>query len=456
MCFFYKLKSKFLTIIFSLLIGLSCMPSICAAQISPSTHVTYYQHIRPLISQNCVPCHKPGGAAPFSLLTYNDVNSRAHTIVAVTQSKYMPPWKADSHYRSFANERLLTIEQIALIRRWVEIGAPLGAVHKLQKSSSITSEHTKPNLVPDLVLHPSQRFYILGNNEENFVLYKIPFELPAGQAVRAVEFVAGNRHLIHHANYAIQSVSSNIDIYKGEPYLISDQFSSNMREYLPFMHDLVHYGGWVPGTSMQEFPSGVGFTMPSRGVILLTVHYGPSPIDTSDLSTINLYYARQPVRRTLQAISIGSAGAGKISPPLDIPADSVKTFNATWTVANDISLLYIWPHMHLLGQKFKAWATTPTGQVIPLVNIPAWDFRWQEAYRCKQMIHLTAGSIITVKGTYDNTRNNPQNPFSPPRRIISQYLMESRSEMLNLVLLMLPYQTGDESRPLNWSSKNGR
>jgi hypothetical protein len=429
------------------LISAFCLP-ISSAQVLDKSAITYNLHIKPLITQHCAPCHRPGGAAPFSLLNYSDVNSRAHTIVAVTQSKYMPPWKADPHYRSFANERLLTAEQIALIRHWVEMGAPLGTVQPKPNISKTISRPINLAPSPDLILHPSRRFYILGNNEENFVLYKIPFEIPKGQAVKAVEFVPGNRKLVHHANYAVQSVANNIDIYQGNDYVMSDQFLNNMREYLPFMRDLVHYGGWVPGTSQQEFPTGVGFTLPTRGVILLTVHYGPSPIDTSDLSTLKLYYAKKPIQRKLQAISIGSAGAGTLSAALDIPADSIKTFNATWTVPNDISLLYIWPHMHLLGQKFKAWATIPSGKVVPLVDIPAWDFRWQESYRCRQMVHLPAGSVITVRGTYDNTSQNPNNPFSPPRRIISQNLMESRGEMLNLVLLMLPYQAGDEHKGL--------
>ena len=417
---------------------------VSSAQAQTKGPITYSEHIGPLITQHCTPCHRPGGEAPFSLLTYDDVNSKAHTIVAVTQSRYMPPWRADPHYRSFANERLLSEEQIALIRKWVEGGAPLGTPRKAQKLAAAAEAAMGP--APDLILRPTRAYRMTGNNAENFVLFKIPFELPAGKAVRAVEFVPGNRQLVHHANYAVQAVTTDIDIYKGSDYLVSDQFLTNMREYLPFMSDLVHYGGWVPGTSRQEFPAGVGFTMPTRGVVLLTVHYGPSPVDTTDLSTIKLYYARQPVQRTLEAVSIGSAGAGSISPPLVIPADSIKSFNATWTVAKDVSLLYIWPHMHLIGKQFKAWATAPSGEVIPLVNIPAWDFRWQEAYRCRELIHLPAGTVITVRGTYDNTAANPSNPFSPPRRIISQDLMESRSEMLNLVLLMLPYQAGDENR----------
>jgi hypothetical protein len=104
--------------------------------------------------------------------------------------------------------------------------------------------------------------------------------------------------------------------------------------------------------------------------------------------------------------------------------------------------------MHLIGKKFKAWATTPEGKEIPLVSIPEWDFRWQESYQFRQLIKIPKGSIIRAEGTYDNTSGNPNNPFSPPQTIISQDLMETRSEMLNLIMIFLPYQKGDEIKSI--------
>ncbi|WP_167856534.1 cytochrome c [Hymenobacter metallicola] len=407
--------------------------------------VTYTEHIAPIIAANCVVCHKPAGAAPFSLLTYPDVARRAKTIQHVTETRYMPPWKADPHYVSFANERQLTDEQIQLIKTWAGTGALKGP----DKKAPVPVAAAGVNLgSPDLVLKPKQAFRIKGDGNENFVLFKIPFELPAERAVQAIEFAPNNRRLLHHVNYAVQKVGPEIDIYKGSDYVVSDQFLSNMREFQPLMKEVAYYGGWIPGSTTQTFPAGVGFTMPKRGVILLTVHYGPSAIDTADWSQVKIHFTKNPIKREIQSVSLGSAGIGKIDPPLIIPADSVKKFRIRLEVAQDLSLLYVWPHMHLLGKSFKAWATTTDGKQINLINIPEWDFRWQEAYRFRQMQHLPKGSVIMVEGVYDNTANNPNNPFSPPRMVISQDLMETRSEMLNLIMLYLPYQAGDENKKI--------
>ena len=78
---------------------------------------TYYKDIAPIILSNCAPCHQPGEAAPFSLLTYEDVAKRASFIKKVVNSHYMPPWRADGSYRHFANERGLNDAQIGLLSR---------------------------------------------------------------------------------------------------------------------------------------------------------------------------------------------------------------------------------------------------------------------------------------------------------------------------------------------------
>ena len=76
---------------------------------------TFSETIAPILYDNCVTCHRPGEAAPFSLITYEDVAKRAKLIVKVTGSRYMPPWRAAHGFGDFADERRLTDEQIDVI-----------------------------------------------------------------------------------------------------------------------------------------------------------------------------------------------------------------------------------------------------------------------------------------------------------------------------------------------------
>ena len=99
--------------------------------------VTFTRDVAPIIFEQCASCHRPGGAAPFALVTYDDVARRARTIEAAVRSRVMPPWKPDPGYAEFAGERRLTDAQIALIQRWIEQGAVEGEPTGIPQPSPI-------------------------------------------------------------------------------------------------------------------------------------------------------------------------------------------------------------------------------------------------------------------------------------------------------------------------------
>src|SRR5262245_25048685 len=84
--------------------------------------VTFARDIAPIVHRSCTPCHRPGGAGPFDLVTFDDVRRRAATIVRVTSSGYMPPWKPAGH--GFLGERRLTASEIKAFERWNASGLP--------------------------------------------------------------------------------------------------------------------------------------------------------------------------------------------------------------------------------------------------------------------------------------------------------------------------------------------
>ena len=88
--------------------------------------VTFTRDVAPIVFEECASCHRPSGAAHFSLTTYEEVKSRAAQIAAATRSRAMPPWKPEPGYGTFAGERRLTDAQIATIQQWVSEGAPEG------------------------------------------------------------------------------------------------------------------------------------------------------------------------------------------------------------------------------------------------------------------------------------------------------------------------------------------
>ena len=430
-------------------IALTALLLIVAA-VSHAQDPTYYKDIAPVILANCAPCHQPGEAAPFSLLTYEDVAKRASFIKKVVTSHYMPPWRADGAYRHFANERTLTDAQIGLIAKWVDNKAPAGKPTDAPPAPHNLVRGTLYDRKPDLTLTTSDSFHLPGDNIERFVIYKIPFELQDSASVEAIEFVCTNKKLIHHANYAIQSVpDKSIDLYKTVPFVnATDDDRTKVDQYMPYRQFMSYYGGYIPGTSYEYFPKAFGWVMPKRGVILLTVHYAPSATDETSICGVNLFFKKTPVTRTMKVVSFGSGGIGEvqIEPIFYIKANTVQTFHLEVTNQTaDQSLLYVWPHMHLLGKEYKAYITSPTGDTTNLVHIPEWDFRWQEIYRFKHPIKVVKGSVIHIEGTYDNTTANPNNPNNPPKNTFSMGDMKTTDEMMTLMMGFLPYKEGDEN-----------
>ena len=403
-----------------------------------------YAEVAKIFQAKCATCHRPGEAAPFALVSYDDIAKRATFIKKVVESGYMPPWKADVHYRDFANDRSLTPEERERIVRWIDAGAEKG---KGSVASAKLLNGTAYGRPPDLTLRIDSSYKVQGDNEERFIVSKLPYELPEGVDMEAVEFVCNNKKIIHHANYGFYEVAdTSVTIFGGSRFLDGDLAGPAMDEYNHFKKNFVFYTGWIPGSSYESYASGMGWKLPRRGVVLLTVHYSAIAVDESSIVGVNLFFANKPVRRQVKVISLGTGGIGEdaISPPLWILAGQVQAFHLKVQTQEDQSLLYIWPHMHYIGKEFTAFAVTPAGDTIPLVHIPRWDFRWQELYRMKKLLKIPAGSIVNVIGVYDNTADNPANPNSPPKMIVSTGNMRAKNEMLTLVLIYVSSEDGDE------------
>ena len=85
----------FAVLIFPVLLG-------AAAMLPAAAPVTFSETVAPILYDNCVTCHRPGEAAPFSLISYEDALKKGKQIVKVTGSRYMPPWHAEHGYGDFA------------------------------------------------------------------------------------------------------------------------------------------------------------------------------------------------------------------------------------------------------------------------------------------------------------------------------------------------------------------
>src|SRR6478672_2636945 len=85
---------------------------------------TFTKDVAPILQRNCQACHRPGEAAPFSLLPYEQARPWAKAIKAAVLQKKMPPWFADPQFGKFSNDRTLTDSEVNTLVAWADGGAP--------------------------------------------------------------------------------------------------------------------------------------------------------------------------------------------------------------------------------------------------------------------------------------------------------------------------------------------
>lgn len=406
------------------------------AQQASDTLVTF-EHIAPIIHQHCTPCHRPEGSGPFNLLSYEDVANKAGFIQYVTSIGYMPPWLADINYRHHQNTRVLSETELQLIADWVEQGAQPGGQHLAQ--DSLLAIYQQANAA-DLVLKMNQPFTIPGTNEEQFRVFVIPTNLTEDKWVSGIRFVPGNKKLAHHARIMIDTthlLRADDGIRVGEASAI-EEYKVRLWDY--FWH------GWVPGNEGVYFPEGTARRLPANSDIVINMHYSPTAVAEDDQSEIHIYYTDEKVEREVKTYVMDEKLVK--NQPFKLPADTVITFYMrSPVVKNDLSIIAVLPHMHVLGTKFKAFAITPDSKSIPLVKIKNWDFNWQMDYQFDPLVKVPKGSVIYAQATYDNTEQNLANPYSPPKTV--EYGWGTYDEMMNFIFQYVDYRPEDEHDPVN-------
>lgn len=419
--------------------------------------VTFTEHVAPILYSKCAVCHRPGGTSHFSLVTYSDAKKYSGAIAYVTQQHIMPPWPADPHYTEFAGQRLISDKEIKILTKWAEspVEGPADRMPKLP-AYPLGSEVG----IPDVRI-PVTPVFLKANSLDRFLLVKVPFELPADTFASLIEFVPGNHNVVHHVNGDMvkYEFDKKKDVFAGERVvdMVEDTASllkaferlglpNDDGSYPVLQKSVVNY---LPGVVGQKYPEGIGgYLLPRKGVFLLNdLHYGfTNKDDITDSSYINIFFSKTPPNRPVMEFQLGTLGVSPVEPDLVIQPNTVKNVSSRFTVSKDISVLTVNPHMHLLGKSFKAYALTPEGDTIRLISIPRWDFNWQYFYTFKKMVKIPAGSSIVAEGVYDNTKQNMNNPFSPPQLVRDRNgSMKATDEMFQFIITYLPYQPGDEN-----------
>jgi hypothetical protein len=402
----------------------------------PAPHVTFSETVAPILYGNCVTCHRPGEAAPFALISYEDVRKRGKQIAKVTGSRYMPPWHAAHGYGEFADERRLSEAQIETIAEWVKQGMPEGDPAKMPKLPTFSEGWHLGT--PDLILRMPAGYELPASGPDVYRNFVIPTHLTEDKWVRAVEFHPSARKAVHHVLFAYDAAgtAARKDGRDGKP-----GYSGMGSAGLGPAGSSGPLGGWAVGATPTLLPAGVALALPKGSDVILQMHFHLTGKPETEQSTIGIYFADTPPERRVWSVQVPALfgfGAG-----IDIPAGEANyTIEDSLTLPVDVKAFSIAAHAHYIAKEMKATATLPDGTTQPMLWIQDWDFNWQDRYTYKAPLLLPKGTRIDVRLTYDNSSDNPRNPSAPPKPVL--WGEQSFDEMGSVLIAVQCQQKDDE------------
>jgi len=400
----------------------------CAEPGTSTDKVTYNRDIAPIVFHYCASCHRPGEAGPFPLLSYQDVKKHGHQIVAVTQSRYMPPWLPERGDVKIADERRLSGEQIATVRRWVDQGMLQGKAGDLPATPKFVEGWQLGQ--PDLIVKAENPYTLAASGRDQYWNFILPVPITGTRWVRAVEIHPGDKRLVHHANVLVDryGTARRMEKEKGAGFG-GMEIRIDSEAFDPDSHFLF----WKPGTVASFEPDGMALRLDKGTDLILNAHLQPSGKPEPIQPTIGLYFTDKPATIHPMLLQLQSDAA------LDIPAGEANfVVTDEFKLPLDVELLGVYPHAHYLGKDLLATAVLPDGTTRTLIHIKHWDVNWQGVYRYEEPVLLPRNTVVKMRYVYDNSEDNTANPNHPPARVQGGNL--STDEMAHLWLQVVPKQ----------------
>ena len=190
-------------VIFSILSG----SALFAASTANPAAVTFAKDVAPILQQHCQECHRPGEAAPFSLLTYEQVRPWAKAIRQAVLTRKMPPWFASPHYGKFSNDRSLPEKDAGIIVAWVNGGAPQGDPKDMPPPRKFVEGWSIPK--PDVVFELPKPFPIPATGTVEYQKIIVPSGFTEDKWVQFAEARPDQRAQVHHMIVFIREPGSH-------------------------------------------------------------------------------------------------------------------------------------------------------------------------------------------------------------------------------------------------------
>jgi hypothetical protein len=324
----------------------------------------------------------------------------------------------------------LTQAQIDTITAWVDGGAKEGEPKDLPAAPQFVEGWGIGK--PDVIIQMPEEYTVEASGPDEYQYFDVPTNFKEDKYVQMAEARPGNRKVVHHViafvvppgqpslnmvpkeqrSAALEGSLKNTPFYrdgllirmkKDQPvYNDGSEVPANLKGFNNVDDFLTAY---APGSDYGEWQPGTAKKIPAGATIRFQIHYSKiaGSVQT-DRSMVGMIFAKEPPEKLMKTRAVSNVF-------FEIPpnADHHKV-TAYWKPSLDINLYSLMPHMHYRGAAMEYKVTYPDGKSEVLLNVPAYSFNWQMAYRPQAPIRIPAGSTIQVTGYFDNSTKNKFNP----------------------------------------------
>jgi hypothetical protein len=380
-----------------------------AQQAAAPAEVTFTKDIAPILQRSCQNCHRPDGAGPMPLQTYEEVRPWARAIKQRTsigpRAGVMPPWYVERNIgiQKFKNDPSLSEKEITMIGQWADSGAPRGNPADMPPPRQ-WDDGTKWQIgTPDLIVR-TEDVTVKANAPDWWgEIPRVTTGLTEDRYVAAVEVkevndikptgsgraTVGGRYVFHHMIWSTSILKDDVDP------LAADDSSTGWP-----VHEVGRNPDFFDPKSARLLKAG-------SSVVSDSVHLHSNGRDTTAHLEIGFKFmpkGYQPeYKRALIALGNGM--------DIDIaPMEANQQLHAYAVLQENTKVLSFEPHLHAPGMRMCLEAIW--GYNIQTLNCVGYDHNWVRGYHYDDDYAplLPKGTIMHIIGYMDNSPSNKNVP----------------------------------------------
>ena len=426
----------------------------------PAATPSFQRDVAPILRAKCAGCHQVGSIAPFSLQTAKQAEKWAPAIAAAVSARVMPPWPPGPASPEYVGEdsRQLTAQERSTIVRWAKAGGRASGPGA-GKPPAVKTEVRAGERLLSLGMPSPYLPVAKGGATDDYRCFLLDPKLTEDAYTTSASIVPDARSIVHHvilfrvpATAAAAAKQADAGS-RGAGWTCFGGIGVSTGGGGDTLDNAPWISAWAPGWGSGRLPDGTGVALPKGSLVVMQVHYNlingrgrdrsravftltpPSP-DLKPIETVLLpapvelaCLKREQGRLCNRDAAVAELGRKYGSLASFAPGflllicgqnaatpRASTTSTCTRTIARPSTIRVVAGHMHLLGKSIRVVLNPDTPQARVLLDIPRWDFRWQNAYALAQPVKARAGDTIRVACRYeparrrDGERGTPKTP----------------------------------------------